>query len=103
MQQAIKKIRESGMKGASTHLREAAKHINAQRFADSVRDSIHAVESVACVIAQKENASLGQALDSLEKANLLKHPALKDAFKKLYGYTSNEQGIPACPSRSSLC
>ncbi len=92
-QQAIKAIRKSGIKGASTHLREAAKHINAQRFADSVRDSIHAVESVACVIAQKENVTLGKALDSLEKAGLLKHAALKEAFKKLYSYTSDEEGI----------
>ena len=33
------------------------------------------------------------ALDSLEKGGLLKHTALKAAFKKLYGYTSDEQGI----------
>lgn len=93
MQQAIKKIRESGMEGASTHLHQAAEHIKARQYGDSIADSIHAVVSVACVIAQKENASLGQALDSLEKANLLKHPALKNAFKKLYGYTSDEPGI----------
>ena len=92
-QRAIEMLRESGLEGATTHLRQAAGHVNAQQYGDSIVDSIHAVESVACVIAQKENASLGQALDSLEKANLLKHPALKDAFKKLYGYTSNEQGI----------
>lgn len=93
MQQAIKKIRESGMEGASAHLRDAAKHIKAQEYGDSIADSIHAVESVARVINQNANTTLGPALDSLEKANLLKHPALKDAFKKLYGYTSNEQGI----------
>ena len=92
-QQAIKTLRESGMEGASTHLRQAAEHINSQRFADSVKDSIHAVESVACLIDQKKNATLGKALDSLERAKLLKHPELKEAFKKLYSYTSNEQGI----------
>ena len=92
-QRAIEMLHESGLEGATTHLRQAAGHVNAQQYGDSIADSIHAVESVACVIAQKENASLGQALDSLEKANLLKHPALKDAFKKLYGYASDEQGI----------
>ena len=91
--QAIKTLRASGMEGASTHLRQAAKHIHAQQYGDSIADSIHAVESVACVINQRANATLGQALDSLEKAKLLKHPALKEAFKKLYGYTSNEPGI----------
>ena len=93
MKQAIKTLRERGMEGASTHLSQAAEHIKAQQYGDSIADSIHAVESVACVIAQKENATLGQALDSLERAKLLKHPALKEAFKKLYSYTSNEQGI----------
>ena len=36
---------------------------------------------------------MGPALDSLEKAGVLKHPALKQAFDRLYGYTSTEQGI----------
>ena len=91
--QAIETIRESGMEGAATHLRQATEHINAQQYADSIADSIHAVESVACVIAQKASATLGQALDSLEKAGLRNHPALKKAFKNLYGYTSDERGI----------
>ena len=93
MKQAIKTLHERGMEGASTHLSQAAEHIKAQQYGDSIADSIHAVESVTCVIAQKEKATLGQALDSLERAKLLKHPALKEAFKKLYSYTSNEQGI----------
>ena len=92
-QQAIETLNEAGMGGAVTHLRDASEHIRLKQYADSIADSIHAVESVACVIAQKANATLGQALDSLEKAKLLKHPALKKAFKNLYGYTSDEQGI----------
>ena len=92
-QRAIETIREAGMGGAVTHLRDASEHIRLKQYGDSIEDSIHAVESVACVIAQKANATLGQALDSLEKAKLLKHPALKKAFKNLYGYTSDERGI----------
>lgn len=92
MQKAIKTIRDGGMKGAETHLRQAAEHINAQQFADSISDSIHAVESVARRIDPKSK-TLGPALNSLEKADLIKHPALKEAFSKLYGYTSDEQGI----------
>ena len=92
-QQAIETIREGRMDGAATHLRQAAEHINARRYADSIKDSIHAVESVARLISPKPDKILGPALDSLEKAGLLKHPALKEAFKKLYGYTSDEQGI----------
>lgn len=91
-QEAIKTIRDGGMEGAATHLRDAAAHINAQQFADSISDSIHAVESVARQIDPKSK-TLGPALNSLEKAGLIKHPALKEAFSKLYGYTSDEQGI----------
>ena len=90
--EAIKTIRNGGMKGAETHLRDAAAHINARQFGDSISDSIHAVESVARQIDPKSK-TLGPALNSLEKAGLIKHPALKEAFSKLYGYTSNEQGI----------
>ena len=42
---------------------------------------------------RKSNNTLGPALDSLEKAGVLRHPALKQAFDKLYGYTNTEQGI----------
>lgn len=91
-QQAIQAIQNADMTGASTHLRQAAEHINAQQFADSIVDSIHAVESVSRMIDPKAKRTLGPALDSLERAKLL-HPAIKEAFSKLYGYTSDEQGI----------
>ena len=94
---AVKKsfqtVHEGGMEGAFTHLRQAAKQINAQEYAKAIVDSIHAVESVARLIDPKASSSLGPALESLEKADLLRHPALKSALKKLYGYTSDEQGI----------
>ena len=45
------------------------------------------------MIDPKANKKLSLALDSLETAGLLNHPALKDAFNKLYGYTSDEKGI----------
>ena len=91
-QQAIQVIQDAGMRGAATHLSQATEHINTQQFADSIADSIHAVESVARQIAPKSRA-LSPALDSLKKAGLIKHPALKKAFSELYGYTSDEQGI----------
>lgn len=92
-QQAIETIHEGGMDGAAAHLRQAVEHINAQQYADSIADSISAVESVARMIDPEENGTLGPALDSLERVELLRHRALKDAFKKLYGYTSDEPGI----------
>ena len=92
-QKAIETLCENNMDGAAAHLRKAAEHINAQNYAASIADSIHAVESVARMIDPKANETLGPALDSLEREGLLKHGALKGAFKKLYGYASDEKGI----------
>ena len=78
-QEAIETIRESNLDAAAAHLRQATEHINARQYADSIADSIHAVEAVARAIDPKASKTLG--------------PALKAAFKNLYGYTSNEQGI----------
>ena len=93
VQRAIETLRDASMHGASTHLRQAAEHINGRQYADSVADSIHAVESVARVIDPGSSKTLGPALNSLQDARLLKHPALKAAFGNLYGYANTEQGI----------
>ena len=93
VQQALKAIDESGMTGASVHLRQAAEHLNTQQYADSISNSILAVESVARIIDQQAERTLEPALKSLERAGVIKHQALKVAFSKLYGYTNDEQGI----------
>ena len=93
VEQAIEVVHDSGIDSAVTHLRQAAEHINMEQYADSLADSIHAVESVARTIDPNNGGSLGKALKSLENAGLLKHRALKEAFMKLYGYTSDEEGI----------
>ena len=90
-QQAIKTIRESGMEGASTHLQRAAANIKEREYADSVKSSIDAVESVARRIVPKSK-TLGPALKALEKKGLLTNRQLKTAFEKLYAYTNSEEG-----------
>ena len=92
-QESIKTIRDAGMEGAETHLRQAVAHINAKQFADSISDSIHAVESVARQIDPESSQTLNPALNSLEKAGLIRHWALKEAFSKLFKYTNDEQGF----------
>jgi hypothetical protein len=59
-------------------------------FADSVRESVHAVESVSRAI--EPTAELSKALAELEKTASI-HPALKKGFSAIYGYTSDEKGI----------
>ena len=73
-------------------MRNAAECINGADWAGSVRESIHAVESVARKLDPKASKDLGPALASLEKRQKL-HPALKKAFSSLYGYTSDEEGV----------
>ena len=80
------------MEGAATHLRQAVEHINARQYADSIRESISAVESVARRIAPNEN-TLGDALKSLEKKGLLKNKQLKKGFEQIYAYTNSEEGV----------
>ncbi len=92
-QHAIEIVHQHGMVGAVKHLREAGRAMNERRYPDSVRESIHAVESVARVIDPKSSKTLTPALKSLEMAGVLEHSALREAFEKLYGYTSDEQGV----------
>jgi hypothetical protein len=60
------------------------------QYTDSIRDSIHAVESTARTLAPSK--SLSEALASLEKA-VATHGGLKAGFNSIYGYTSDEKGI----------
>jgi hypothetical protein len=82
--------------GARVHLRQALTHF-ADRdnpdYRNSIKESISAVEVVAKLV-DGEKSTLGSALrciDAKSKANL--HPALSEGFVKLYGYTSDGDGI----------
>lgn len=62
-------------------------------YKNSIKESISAVESICQVIVNNEKATLGEALKQLESNGLAIHPSLKQAFLKLYGYTSDQGGI----------
>jgi hypothetical protein len=53
---------------------------------------LHAVESAARKLTGKPNATLADALSFMSKTSPI-HPALKDAMRKLYAYSSDEDGI----------
>ncbi len=89
---AMHTLSETGLDGARTHLRKATELINQGDWPGSIRESIHSVESVARTLAPESASTLAPALKSLEERKHI-HPALKDAFSKLYGYTSDEEGI----------
>lgn len=88
----LTELHSARLDGCTVHLGKASKCINGGDSAGSVRESIHAVESVARQIDPEASKMLGPALTSLEKRSTL-HPTLKVAFNNLYGYTNREQGI----------
>jgi hypothetical protein len=81
--------------GVTAHLLRALElYANRENpdYRNSIKESISAVESMARIVADDLKASLADALKAIEKRGSL-HPALKEGFVKLYGYTSDEGGI----------
>ena len=64
-------------------------------YENTIKDAISAVESMCCIITGLDgrNATLGNALEKLEASGVRIHDAMKEAFNKLYHYSSNEGGI----------
>lgn len=88
-------LSDSDFSGAAEHIKRALELFADRKSPDyrnSIKESISAVESVARIVAKSKQATLGDALKVLEKSGKI-HPALKEGFLKLYGYTSDEQGI----------
>lgn len=82
------------MPAARRHLDRAAELLAdraAPDYRNSIKESISAVESV-CEQLSGTKGSLGGCLKRLEGTMAL-HPALSSAFQKLYGYTSDAEGI----------
>lgn len=82
-------------RGARTHLRTALDMLSDRKnpdFRNSIKESISAVESIARKLSNDESGTLGSILKELERTKKL-HPALKNAFSSLYGYTSDADGI----------
>lgn len=60
-------------------------------YANSIKESISAVEAVVKKVTGE--GTLGAGLNRLEAAGLTIHPALKGALSKMYGWTSDADGI----------
>lgn len=88
---------ESPFKTLNAHLENALKLMSDRKSPDyrnSIKESISAVEAICRLIVKNKNATLGKALDIIEKECKIElHPALKRAFDNLYGYASSAEGI----------
>lgn len=82
--------RASGWNNAEAHLADAARELRAGRWSKSIHQSISAVEGVCRVVAGARD--LKSALKILSDRAVI-HKALADAFLKLYGWTSDQEGI----------
>jgi hypothetical protein len=90
LQRAFADLAVAEFHGARAHLRKAAEEATAGHYADSVRESIHAVESVVRVL--EPDANFSRALVKLGKKTTI-HGAMKSGFDSLYGFTSDQDGI----------
>ena len=88
-------LRDTKFEGVTAHLERALELVSDRKnpdYRNSIKESISAVESIARIITGNPKATLGEALRILERDGKL-HPALKEGFSRLYGYTSDEGGI----------
>ncbi|WP_322547757.1 AbiJ-NTD4 domain-containing protein [Stenotrophomonas geniculata] len=87
--------REDTPTGATLHLRTALALMSDRTnpdYRNSIKESISAVETMAKHITNNPKASLGEALNVIEKNGEM-HNALRKGLSSLYGYTSDAQGI----------
>jgi len=81
----------------STHLHTALSHLSDRESPDyrnSIKESISAVETLSKIVAKTPKATLTDALKAIQRDGEFKlHGALSEAFKKLYSWTSDDQGI----------
>lgn len=90
VKRAVADVSTSEFAGARQHLRNAAELLSGSDWAGGIRESIHAVESVIRVITGE--STFGAALKVIDQKWKI-HPALREGFNKLYGYTNGENGI----------
>ncbi len=77
------------------HLQAALKLMSDRQSPDyrnSIKESISAVESICKTVTNDDKATLGKALRLIDEKFGL-HSALKESLSKLYGYTSDADGI----------
>lgn len=93
----IEEALNSTFKSTAHHVASALSLMSDKKkpdFRNSIKESISAVEATCNSLLGDNKKSLGDALEELEKKKILTlHSAQKKAFKALYGYTSDADGI----------
>lgn len=82
--------------GARIHIQSALEKYSdriSPDYRNCIKEAISAVESMCQVLTGKPKATLGAGLKALEKGGVGIHTALAAGFEKIYGYTSDQDGI----------
>jgi hypothetical protein len=90
----VEEALESDTEPVRLHLQQALRLLTdrgSPDYRNSVKESISSVEA-ACKALDGERASISSALARLERGGQM-HSALKQAFTKLYGWSSDAEGI----------
>lgn len=93
--EAVEKAIESSEQLVAKHLHRSLELLSDRTkpgYRNSIKESISAVEALVAEMVGSGKGTLGQLLKKVEE-HISLHPALKSAFEKLYGYTSDESGI----------
>jgi hypothetical protein len=93
--EAIENALDVKLKGVRAHIRSALEKLSDRKnpdYRNSVKESISAVESLAQSVTGRPKATLAEALKILGPAVGM-HGAFRDALSKLYGFTSDADGI----------
>ncbi|MGF7161304.1 hypothetical protein FHS85_002939 [Rhodoligotrophos appendicifer] len=93
LERALNAAKENGFSGVRKHFRNSAQLLTEGKFADSIRESIHAVAATARRLDPKSNNTLGPALNMLQRKGVLPNNQLKSAITSLYAYTNTSEGI----------
>jgi hypothetical protein len=95
IERALDGSAKSKLKGVKIHLDEALSKLSDRKnpdYRNSIKESISAIESICKVLADDPKAELAKALKSL-RGNVSIHGAIEQSFLKMYGFTSDSDGI----------
>jgi hypothetical protein len=95
--ECVQTVLDSGspFRTASEHIKTALSlyaHRKTPDYRNSVKESISAVESAVKIISGRSDATLREALKLIDSRKPM-HEAFKQALLKLYGYTSDAEGV----------
>lgn len=88
---------KTSLSSVNEHIEMALSHLSDREnpdYRNSIKESISAVESICKKITGDIDTTMGKALKQIEsKGTIELHSDMKEAFQKLYSYTSDSGGI----------